>query len=81
MGPTFQKRESRRLVEAARFVRIVMDEPSTGHSGSRWVVTPVVGLELYRGTTRTGSPVSRHLSRLARAHNRGTWTMFGGRFG
>ena len=57
MGPTFQKRGGRRLVEAARVVRSVMDEPTTGHSGSRWVATLVVGLDLYRGTTRTGSPV------------------------
>ena len=57
MGPTFQTRGGRRLLEATRVVRSVMDEPTIGHSGSRWVATPVVGLELYRGTTRTGSPV------------------------
>ena len=57
MGPTFQTRGGRRLLEATRVVRSVMDEPTKGHSGSRWVATPVVGLELYRGTTRTGSPV------------------------
>ena len=57
MGPTFQTRGGRRLLEATRVVRSVMDEPTTGHSGSRWVAIPVVGLELYRGTTRTGLPV------------------------
>ena len=45
------------LLESTRVVRSVMDEPTTGHSGSRWVATSVVGLELYRGMTRTGSPV------------------------